>query len=57
MTDIRTDALQRRHHVRSLTKNTYDVFGVPGSGNAGRFQYTGQIWLADAGLYHYKARA
>jgi RHS repeat-associated protein len=23
----------------------------------GRFQYTGQIWLADAGLYHYKARA
>jgi RHS repeat-associated protein len=41
----------------SLTKNTYDGYGVPGSGNTGRFQYTGQIWLADAGLYHYKARA
>jgi RHS repeat-associated protein len=41
----------------SLSKNTFDEYGVPGSGNTGRFQYTGQIWLADAGLYHYKARA
>jgi RHS repeat-associated protein len=41
----------------SFIKNTYDEYGVPGSGNTGRFQYTGQIWLADAGLYHYKARA
>jgi RHS repeat-associated protein len=41
----------------TTTKNTYDEYGVPGSGNTGRFQYTGQIWLADAGLYHYKARA
>ncbi|SFK14336.1 RHS repeat-associated core domain-containing protein, partial [Caulobacter sp. UNC279MFTsu5.1] len=23
----------------------------------GRFQYTGQIWLPEVGLYHYKARA
>lgn len=41
----------------TTTKNTYDEYGMPGSGNLGRFQYTGQIWLADAGLYHYKARA
>lgn len=41
----------------STTKNTYDEYGVPGSGNAGRFQYTGQMWIAEAGLYHYKARA
>ena len=41
----------------STTKNTYDEYGMPGSGNLGRFQYTGQIWLADAGLYHFKARA
>jgi RHS repeat-associated protein len=40
----------------STTKNAYDEFGVPGSGNTGRFQYTGQIWLADAGVYHFKAR-
>jgi RHS repeat-associated protein len=25
-------------------------------GNSGRFQYTGQIWLPEAGLYYYKAR-
>lgn len=39
------------------TKNTYDEYGVPGSGNAGLFQYTGQVYLADLSLYHYKARA
>jgi len=22
----------------------------------GRFQYTGQIWLSELGMYHYKAR-
>ncbi len=37
--------------------NKYDSYGVPASTNQGRFQYTGQMWLADAGLYHYKARA
>ena len=36
--------------------NTYDEYGVPGAGNVGRFQYTGQIWLSELGLYHYKAR-
>jgi RHS repeat-associated protein len=39
-----------------LALNTYDEYGVPGAGNQGRFQYTGQAWLAEAGLYHYKAR-
>jgi len=37
--------------------NTYDEYGVSGSSNAGRFQYTGQAWLPEAGVYHYKARA
>lgn len=37
--------------------NRYDEYGVPQSGNGGRFQYTGQMYLADAGLYHYRARA
>lgn len=41
----------------ALSINTYDEYGVPGSSNAGRFQYTGQMWLPEAGLYHYKARA
>ncbi|MFL6845187.1 MAG: RHS repeat domain-containing protein [Allosphingosinicella sp.] len=36
--------------------NTYDEYGVPGAGNAGRFQYTGQAWIDELGLYYYKAR-
>ena len=36
--------------------NTYDEYGIPGAGNMGRFQYTGQAWLAELGLYYYKAR-
>jgi RHS repeat-associated protein len=36
--------------------NTYDEYGVPGSGNVGRFQYTGQAYLPDLGTYYYKAR-
>ena len=39
-----------------IAKNTYDEYGIPGSANAGRFQYTGQAWLPEIGLYHYKAR-
>ena len=30
--------------------NSYDQYGIPGSGNLGRFQYTGQIWLPELGL-------
>jgi RHS repeat-associated protein len=36
--------------------NTYDEYGIPGLANSGRFQYTGQAWLAELGLYYYKAR-
>ena len=36
--------------------NTYDEYGRPGSGNVGRFQYTGQKWIGELGLYDYKAR-
>ena len=36
--------------------NSYDEHGVPGSGNVGRFQYTGQAWLPALGMYYYKAR-
>jgi RHS repeat-associated protein len=41
----------------SLATNTYDEYGIPAAGNQGRFQYTGQAWLPELGLYHYKARA
>jgi RHS repeat-associated protein len=36
--------------------NTYDPYGIPGAGNTGRFQYTGQIMIPELGMYHYKAR-
>jgi RHS repeat-associated protein len=47
--------------------NTYDEYGVPNNAaantsastsdlNGGRFQYTGQLWLPEVGLYSYKAR-
>lgn len=36
--------------------NAYDDYGVPASTNVGRFQYTGQAWLPEIGMYHYKAR-
>jgi RHS repeat-associated protein len=39
-----------------LSINTYDEFGKPGAANQGRFQYTGQKWIAELGLYDYKAR-
>lgn len=30
---------------------------MPGSLNTGTFGYTGQMWLAEAGIWHYRARA
>jgi RHS repeat-associated protein len=36
--------------------NTYDSWGIPGTGNDGRFQYTGQAWIPELGMYYYKAR-
>ncbi|WOI53024.1 hypothetical protein [Parvularcula sp. LCG005] len=40
-----------------VARNKYDVYGDPSSTNSTRFQYTGQIYLKAAGLYHYNARA
>jgi RHS repeat-associated protein len=37
-------------------KLSYDEHGVPAATNVGRFQYTGQAWLPEIGMYHYKAR-
>jgi RHS repeat-associated protein len=36
--------------------NRYDEYGIPQAGNWGRFQYTGQAWLPELGMYYYKAR-
>jgi RHS repeat-associated protein len=36
--------------------NSFDEYGAPSANNHGRFQYTGQVWLPEVGLYNYKAR-
>jgi RHS repeat-associated protein len=41
----------------ALMRNTYDEFGQRGAANLGRFQFTGQMWLSEANVYHYRARA
>ena len=40
----------------AVSVNAYDEYGTPGVNNEGRFQYTGQRWVAPLGLYDYKAR-
>jgi RHS repeat-associated protein len=45
----------------SLAKNSYDEYGIPatttlGQQVTGRFAYTGQAWIPELGMYHYKAR-
>ncbi|HEX8238736.1 MAG TPA: RHS repeat-associated core domain-containing protein [Allosphingosinicella sp.] len=40
----------------TLAINSYDEYGIPGPGNLGRFQFTGQAWLPELGMYHFKAR-
>ncbi len=39
-----------------VATNTYDEYGIPGSNNGGRFQYTGQASIPELGVYYYKAR-
>ncbi len=39
-----------------LAINSYDEQGVPATTNTGRFQYIGQMWIAEARLYYFKAR-
>ena len=38
----------------ALVINRYDESGIPQGTNLGGFQYTGQVWLAELGMYYYK---
>lgn len=40
----------------TLNINAYDEYGIPAPTNLGRFGYTGQTWLAELGMWYYKAR-
>jgi RHS repeat-associated protein len=39
-----------------IIRNSYNEYGIPASTNQGRFQYTGQVWVPELGMYYYKAR-
>jgi RHS repeat-associated protein len=39
-----------------INVNKYDEYGIPASTNIGAFQYTGQVWLPELGMYYYRAR-
>jgi RHS repeat-associated protein len=39
-----------------LATNGYDSWGIPNPTNVGRFGYTGQIWIPELRMWHYKAR-
>lgn len=36
--------------------NSYDEYGTGANSNIGRFQFTGQAWIPELGMYYYKAR-
>jgi RHS repeat-associated protein len=58
LTDERGSITARTDSTGAATAiNSYDEYGNPDASNIGRFGYTVQIWLADAGVWHYKARA
>jgi RHS repeat-associated protein len=58
LTDERGSITARTDSTGAATAiNSYDEYGNPDASNVGRFGYTGQIWLEDAGVWHYKARA
>ena len=43
----------------AMAINAYDPWGIPNQtsvSTAGRFGYTGQVWLPEIGLWYYKAR-
>lgn len=64
LTDRRWLHTDERGSVTAITNssgstiaiNTYDEYGIPAASNIGRFQYTGQAWLPEIGMYYYKAR-
>jgi len=54
--DVRGSIVAHADGATSIATNRYEIYGKPGVNNTGRFQYTGQMWLEEVGLYYYKAR-
>lgn len=57
MTDERGSVIGIANDSGTVTKvKKYEVSGTPDATNQGRFQYTGQMWMGELGVYYYKAR-
>ncbi|MBO9715177.1 RHS repeat-associated core domain-containing protein, partial [Sphingomonas sp.] len=57
LADERGSVVARADNAGAKTAiNSYDEYGIPASGNVGRFQYTGQTRLPEIGMSYYKAR-
>ncbi|WP_081477078.1 RHS repeat domain-containing protein [Sphingomonas sp. PAMC 26605] len=41
---------------QAVAINAYDEYGNRAANNIGRFQYTGQAWIPELGMYDFKAR-
>lgn len=55
--DERGSIIARSDSTGALSNaNSYDEYGIPGSSNAGLFQYTGQAWIGQIGMNYYKTR-
>jgi RHS repeat-associated protein len=55
-TDEQGSIVATSNATTTLGIDSYDEYGIPAAANTGRFQYTGQAWLPEPGLYYYKAR-
>jgi RHS repeat-associated protein len=55
-TDERGSVIAVTDGSNVLNKLSYDEYGIPAATNMGRFQYTGQAWVPELGMYYYKAR-
>jgi RHS repeat-associated protein len=52
----REPTITRAHNHWRLCNSMVTKRYVHGTGNLGRFQYTGQAWIDELGMYYYKAR-
>jgi len=56
MADERGSVIALTNASGSASINKYGPYGEPHASNQGQFGYTGQLWIPEVGLYHYRAR-
>lgn len=56
MADERGTVIAQTNAAGTPSINKYGPYGEPHASNQGRFGYTGQLWIPEVGLYHFRAR-